>query len=161
LLTDLFKTEPEPRSIPETILSVKAWLATSPKDKWFSVLIKEGPKDVFGCTIILLGIIAKYTLSEDGSIQYTSYSDPSTPIPDAKTGFEDFLGLREVSQALFFQFGGVQSWMFRDLLPDETMQYNGCTECKHRCAFWWTNMRNFRRELENRVVNNRMVFWVA
>jgi hypothetical protein len=116
---------------------------------------------VFGHTIILFGIPTKFISGPNSDLDFVPYgSEAATRIWDAHYGFKEWKVVREISQALF-RHGGLNSWMHRDLLPDDDLHFQGCSSCPGHCYCWWTNMRNFRRELEEDIINDRMVFWVA
>ncbi|OBT88350.1 hypothetical protein VE02_02287 [Pseudogymnoascus sp. 03VT05] len=162
-LLEEFMFQPEPESIHKTLAAVEAWQATSPREKWTDLArFEKGGKDVFGSTVIVFGVPAMYTVLSDGYI-YTSYSDPKKSISDATHRKLEHRGLRKVAQAVFFRFGGVQTWMIRGLLPDETqtIPIHGCSKFGYNCSCWWKMMRGFRRELEEYIINERMLFWVA
>jgi hypothetical protein len=162
LLTKPIGTEPEPEPVAATIQSVKRWLKTSPSKTFATLQIREGPKDVFGHTIILFGVPTKFISRQNSDLDFIPYgSEAATRIWDAHYGFKEWKGFREISQALFFRHGGLNSWMYRDLLPDDDLHFEGCSSCPGHCYCWWMNMRNFRRELEEDIINDRMVFWVA
>ncbi|KFY39303.1 hypothetical protein V494_04034 [Pseudogymnoascus sp. VKM F-4513 (FW-928)] len=155
---DDFICQPETRSIKRVIPTITAWLE---KDAVLSqkLRIAEGEKTTFGNTAIVFGIPASYTV--DRELIFTSYSDPLGNICTQKQGIEEWEGCREIYQALFFYYGGLSSWMFRDLLPYNSQMFAGCTDCPGRCSCWFINMRNFRRELENKIIRDRMLPWVV
>ncbi|RFU31081.1 hypothetical protein B7463_g5251, partial [Scytalidium lignicola] len=156
----LFQPEPEP--LVTTIRSIKCWLITDPSKTFATLQITEGPKDVFGHTAILFGIPTKFVSGLNCDLDFVPYGSQTTiKIWDAHYGFKEWKGFREISQVLFFRHGGLNSWMYRDLLPDNDLHFEGCSSCTGHCYCWWINMRAFRRELEEDIINDRMIFWVA
>ncbi|OBT50796.1 hypothetical protein VE04_08032 [Pseudogymnoascus sp. 24MN13] len=155
LLYGISDSKPETKSYRRKKPTIVSWQEEHQGDTPRKIRIAEAEKDTFGDTALLFGIPAAYTTGRD--LMFTSYYNPSGDISTQVYGMREWEGFHEISQAIFFQFGGLSSWMFRDLLPQNGQMFSGCSECTETCICWFTNMRNVRRELEASIIHDRMM----
>ena len=131
----LYRTQPG--TINTTTEHVIDWLGSKPGTRFATIQIHEGPKDSFGSTIILFGLPTKVVLGTKGDIDFIPYGFPAgTAVWQAEYGFVQWKGFREILQALFFRHGGLNSWMYRDLLPDPALSFDNCSSCQKPCSCW-------------------------
>jgi hypothetical protein len=119
---------------------------------------KEGPKDVFGDTCIVLGIPARFTNPGTDEFELFPYGYPGKEIWEVKFGI--YQAINEISQVIFFRHGDIRSGDFITLMPLPQLPLTGCW-CISPCNHWLIYMRNARRALQFHIIDKRMVYWVA
>ncbi|KFY93169.1 hypothetical protein V500_03869 [Pseudogymnoascus sp. VKM F-4518 (FW-2643)] len=158
---DEFYSQPEPQSFVDTVKQVQHWLAKDPARHFQQLKIHNGPRALFGNTAIVFGVPVEVA-SETNFIPHGFPLGSLVEEVAGTSGFRSWVGFREISQALFFYYGTLHGWAYRELLPDAVfwLSFDGCTLCDNKCNCWWSNMRTFRRELESSITK-RMVIWVS